>query len=157
MKKPPQILKLGRQQISTRLDQEKKLGVEGPSSGWIRAIREHLGISGVQLARKLGMTKQALKIIESSEKKGTISVGTLRKIADALDCDVKVALIPRCSLDALLKDRAYQVAERIVGRTALHMALEDQSTSNDFRKNQIQELAEELIRTGDRRIWDDWS
>jgi predicted DNA-binding mobile mystery protein A len=58
-----------------------------PSSGWIKAIREGLGMAATHLAAKLGVTTSTVTRLESSEADDTISLGTLRRAAEALGCD----------------------------------------------------------------------
>jgi len=112
-------------------------------------------MSSTQLAKKLGITKQGLQNIEASERKGTISVSTLRRVAQVLGCEVKLTLLPQQSLEAMIRQRAYEKARKILERTALHMNLEDQGTSSAFQEDQLRETAEELIRNRDRSLWED--
>lgn len=58
-----------------------------PPSGWLRAIREASGITRPQLSRRLGVSQQTLAGLEQSEANGSIRLESLRKLADALDCD----------------------------------------------------------------------
>jgi hypothetical protein len=46
------------------------------------------------------------------------------------------------------------VARKIVERTALHMELEKQGTDQDFKERQIQEIADELVRRSNRKLWE---
>ena len=66
-----------------------------PAIGWLRTIREALGMSTVVLARRLGMSPQGLRDLERSEADEGIRMNSLRKVADALDCDLVYDLIPR--------------------------------------------------------------
>lgn len=145
-----------RRQMNPQLRREKFEGFRPPAEGWIRAIRAALGMGGSQLARRLKVKPQTIRTIEEAEKKGAITVNTLKKVADALHCDVKLVLIPREPLDEIVKSQARKVAEKVVGRTNLHMSLENQGTSPEFLKSQIEDLTEEMVRTADRRIWDDF-
>src|SRR4029079_14724254 len=70
-----------------------------PPKGWIRAIRDALGMTGVQLASRLGVRPQTLNLIEKSEAEGTIQLKTLRRAAEALDCTLVYALVPKGSLE----------------------------------------------------------
>ena len=57
-----------------------------PVRGWIKAIREALGMSTAQLAKRLGIKQPSVVELEQSEAKGTIELATLRRMAEALDC-----------------------------------------------------------------------
>jgi predicted DNA-binding mobile mystery protein A len=65
-----------------------------PNRGWIKAIREALGMTTVQLAKRLGVKQPSVTALEQSEAKGTIELATLRRVAEALDCVLVYALVP---------------------------------------------------------------
>src|SRR5450755_4208026 len=77
-----------------------------PVRGWIKALREAFGMSTAQLAKRLGIRQPSLVALEQSEAKGTIELATLRRVAEALDCTLVYALIPRKPLEAIVRDRA---------------------------------------------------
>ena len=86
-----------------------------PPAGWIQTIREALGMTAAALAQRLGMTGAGLRKIEASEAHERISLATLRKVADALDCELRYALVPRQSLDDKLMARARSVLTEQLG------------------------------------------
>ncbi len=129
-----------------------------PSGAWIRDVRGALGISATQLARILEIAPPTLKKLETSESKQTIEIKTLQRLASAMNCRLVYAIVPEPgfgSLEGILKKRARDVAAKIVGRVSQTMALEAQSLTADERSQQIEETAEELIRTLDKRLWDE--
>lgn len=79
---------------------------KGPHPGWIRAIRDAIGMTGPQLARRLGITAQGLVSVERSEAQGRIQLNTLRRAAEAMDCVLVYALVPKTSLKAMVDHRA---------------------------------------------------
>ena len=130
---------------------------ELPSGAWIRDVRGALGMSATQMARILEITPPTLKKLEASESKQTIELKTLQRLASALNCRLVYAIVPEAefgSLEAILKKRAWDVASKIVDHVSHTMALEDQAVSPAERQVQIQETADELIRTLDKRLWD---
>ena len=70
-----------------------------PVRGWIKALREALGMSTAQLAKRLGIKQPSLVALEQSEAKGTIELATLRRVAEALDCTLVYALVPNKPLE----------------------------------------------------------
>jgi predicted DNA-binding mobile mystery protein A len=144
-----------REQLDRRLERLKEKSSPPPGSGWIRAIRESLGMSSTQLAKRLGITKQSLGRIEKNEISGAVTIETLKRVANALDCDLHIALVPRTSLHSIIEKRALEVASKVVARTAIHMDLEKQGTDASFQQKRVKELADELIRTGDHRLWEE--
>src|ERR1700693_1868187 len=77
-----------------------------PVRGWIKALREALGMSTAQLAKRLGIRQPSLVALEQSEAKGTIELATLRRVAEALDCTLVYALVPHKPVEAMVRDRA---------------------------------------------------
>jgi predicted DNA-binding mobile mystery protein A len=77
-----------------------------PPSGWVKAIRESLGMAAAHLAARLGVTTSTVTRLETSEADDTISLGTLRRAAEALGCELRYALIPKQSLADTLESRA---------------------------------------------------
>jgi predicted DNA-binding mobile mystery protein A len=102
-----------------------------PGGGWLRAIRQALGMSATTLASRLNIAIGGVARLEQSEQKGTIQLDSLRRAADALDCDVVYILIPRVPLDLAVANRRRELAQLGIARVRHHMALENQATAND--------------------------
>src|SRR5262245_53047113 len=77
-----------------------------PPKGWVRALRDALGMTGVQFARRLGIKPQSVDALEQSEASGSIQVKTLRRVAEALDCTLVYALVPNDSLENAVRAHA---------------------------------------------------
>ena len=123
-----------------------------PPKGWIRAIRNALGMSGVQLAKRLHVRPQTVEALEKSEASGSIQLGTLRRTAAALDCTLVYALVPNSSLEGAVAARARRIALRDLERVAHTMKLEAQETGNAGREQRIEDYIRSLE---DRRLWDE--
>lgn len=123
-----------------------------PPKGWIRAIRDALGMTGVQLAKRLGVRPQTVDALEKSEAAGSIQLGTLRRAAEALDCTLVYALVPNSSLEGAVAARARRIAQRDLERVAHTMKLEAQETGDAARDQRIEDYIRSLA---DRRLWDE--
>src|SRR5580700_8154301 len=77
-----------------------------PIKGWIKAVREALGLTTAQLAKRLGVKQPSVVAIEQSEAKGTIQLATLKRAAAALDCTLVYALVPRKPLEEMVRAQA---------------------------------------------------
>lgn len=143
-----------RRRLDARLQRFRPLVDEPrPHRGWIRAIRDALGMSSTELATRLGVSQKTVPDLERSELRDTIKLETLRRTADALDCDLVYFLLPRTSLDEAVKTQARRKAARHLGPVAHHSRLEDQAVTNDDTAAQVEEIAAQLI---DRRgLWAD--
>lgn len=145
---------LARRRLDARLQPLRPLvGEPRPPRGWIRAIRDALGMSSPELARRIGVSQQAISDLESSESNDAIGLGTLRRAADALDCDLVYFLVPRTTLDEAVTAQARRKAEQHLRPVAHHSRLEDQAVTNEDGAVQLDELAAQFV---DRRgLWTD--
>ena len=99
-----------------------------PPKGWIHAMRQALGVSSGELARRLGTSRQLPLQLEKGEAEDRITLRSLRAAANALDCDLVYALVPRAdSMQEWIGERARAEATKHVLEVEHSMALEDQA------------------------------
>jgi predicted DNA-binding mobile mystery protein A len=110
-------------------------------------------MTGVQLARRMGVAPPSVVGMERREVAGTISLSTLRKAADALQCDVVVALVPRKPLEVLVAERARAVATEKIDRISHTMELEQQGNAASFRERMIETEAARLMNQSSNELW----
>jgi predicted DNA-binding mobile mystery protein A len=122
-----------------------------PVRGWIKAIREALGMSTAQLAKRLRIKQPSLVELEQSEAKGTIELATLRRVAEALDCMLVYALVPNKPLETIIRERARAFAQGRRAPVEHSMLLEDQKVD---AKNTEARLDEIVRETNPRLFWD---
>jgi predicted DNA-binding mobile mystery protein A len=124
-----------------------------PNDGWIAAVRKSLGMSVRQLAERIGTTQQSTARLETNEADHSITLKSLRKVAEALDCRVVYALIPNeGSLEAIIRKQAVKKASEIVKDVDHTMQLEAQGVGNVQEK--IKEIAEDLAKNPNSKLWD---
>jgi predicted DNA-binding mobile mystery protein A len=143
-------------QARTRLDERfREMGPSAryaqPVRGWAKAIREGLGMSTAQLAKRLGVKQPSVVAIEQSEAKGTIELATLRRVAEALDCTLVYALVPNKPLEQTMRERARLFARRRLDPVEHSMMLEDQKVKRQDAEAKIDEI---LRETNPRKFWD---
>lgn len=126
MRRTPEYLQLQRRQLDARIQSVPT--VEPPAKGWIHAVRTALGMSARQLAKRLHLTADAVAQFERNERRGTITLASLTKVAGALDCDVVVHFRPRTSLDAFIRGQAQAKAQSDRDRVLHTMRLESQES-----------------------------
>jgi len=124
-----------------------------PPKGWIRAIRDALGMTGVQFAARLGIRPQSVETLEQSEENGTIQLKTLRRAAEALDCTLVYALVPNETLEGAVRARARKIAMRDLGRVAHTMKLEAQGTGDADLEARIEAYIRDNLR--ERDLWNE--
>jgi predicted DNA-binding mobile mystery protein A len=126
-----------------------------PNLGWLHAIRTALGMSYRQFAHRLGLKSQSAREMEQREVSGSITLKSLRQGADALGMRLVYVLVPKDgSLEAMLEQRAEDLARSIVLRTSRTMELEDQGVSTERLQRAIRSKTDELLRTMPRYLWD---
>lgn len=145
-----------RRQLDKRLNLlRKKELFARPPRGWIKAIRESLGMTTRQFARRIGIVQSRAVDIEKAEVKGSITLDSLERAARALDCELVYALVPRNPLEVMVEERANRVAKRRLKQAAHSMALEDQSVTEEDKEEQIKELARQLTQKSGSALWED--
>ena len=125
-----------------------------PRRGWIRAIQEALGVTNVQLARRLKLKPQTVEDMQNYEVSGTIKLQTLRKLAEALNCQVVYAVVPLKPLDEMRRDRAYAIANRQLRPVTHSMKLEAQGISDKGEQRAFDRLVEELLNGNPKKLWE---
>jgi len=148
--------KLQFQQLSEKMDQLTGMQhVIVPPIGWIKAIRNGIGMSMEQLGKKLSITKQGVMDIEKREKEGAITIKSMQEVAKAMDTQFVYGFIPNSgSLEQMIEMRALAIASKIVERTSTTMKLEDQENSKERIENAIKERASEIINKTPKILWD---
>lgn len=126
-----------------------------PDKGWIFSLRNTLNMTLEQLGRKLRITRQGVKRIETSEESGTITINLLREVGRALDMRLVYGFVPNHgSISKLIDLKSYELAKRIVQRTDHTMLLEDQATEKEYLNEAVEELAIQIRQDLRRSIWD---
>ena len=127
-----------------------------PPAGWLRAIREALGMTSGVLAERLGVTASGARKLEQAEAVDAITLGTLRRVAEALECDLQYALVPRRSLCEMRWQQALHQAQQWQQRSSRTMALEAQPVASPSAaaNERLEAMAQEILRTSGTRLWD---
>jgi len=125
-----------------------------PPSGWVQAIRTALGMTTRQLAARVGVGQSTLVALEKSEAHDKITLQSLRRIADALDCDLQYTLVPRSSLKRRVEERAEFVARNRVTRIWHSMLLEDQAPTAEVDEKEISRIKKNLLESRWKQLWD---
>ncbi|MHB1247772.1 MAG: mobile mystery protein A [Sulfuriferula sp.] len=125
-----------------------------PQRGWVKAIREALGMTTTQLAKRLGVSQPRVVGIEQAEAKGAITLDSLERAAHALDCRLVYALVPRKPLDALVEERAERLAEKQLASARHTMVLEAQTVDTRDEDEQRKRLIRRLVEQAGSELWD---
>ncbi len=148
-------IKLAREQLDATLGHFEPLKtLVPPGKGWIRAIRDAVGMTGSQLANRLNVNKQRVSRIEHDEKLGKVKIETLRNVAVAMDCVFVYAFVPRDSLDQAVGRQAEKIAKKRMARSNQMMRLEKQELSDSEKARAMQTIIDEIVETMPKSLWD---
>ena len=146
--------KLIREQLDASLQRlSPLLDATVPPKGWIRAIRDALGMTAKQLASRLGVAQQAVARIEKDEFSGSVTIKTMPRIAACLDCVFVYGFVPRKSLAETVARQAKKVADHRLAQASQTMSLENQALSRKENEQALSDLVDELIRTPPSNLW----
>lgn len=142
--------KILRRSYQKKFDTLKKVVIEKPPQGWLKTIREFLGMTTTQLAKKLEISQPRIIALEKNER--NIKISTMERIADVLNCDFFYAFIPRENIDDIIYNQAKKKAQKILEKVNKNMSLENQLANTDDLLNDI---TQELLNGNITRIWDE--
>lgn len=145
-----------REQLETTLSRLSCVrDVQRPAKGWLRAVREALGMSGKQFAQRLGVSAPWVTTLEKKELTGSVTIKTMRQAAEALDCVFVYTLVPIDRLEDIVRKRAEILAKKRLARVSHSMLLEAQQLSASEQKKAIEAEVDALIRNMPKELWDD--
>jgi predicted DNA-binding mobile mystery protein A len=151
----PKYKLIARQQLdSTLSDYATIKQTPPPVKGWIRAVREALGMTGKQLATRLNVSQPRIPKLEQDELSGVVSLKTMRQAAEAMDCVLVYAIVPRTSLEETVRTQARKVAEARMQRVSHTMMLEAQNLSSSEQRVSIDAAVDELVREMPKELWE---
>lgn len=133
---------------------EKRAYLSRPRLGWVRTLRKALGMTTVQLAKRLGVGRSRVIKIESDEVEDAVTLRTLKKTAEALDCVFVYNFVPKHGLEETIRHLAKEKALLHLQRTSHTMDLEAQSVDQAWLDQQVQELTETLLRQSWKHLWE---
>ena len=126
-----------------------------PRKGWIRTIREALSMSQDQLARRMGITRQAVTRTEASELDHSATLDRLERAAQELGCELRYVLVPKVPLERMIAEQALRRAAIKLGRVNQSQALEASAMSADSLASTEADLALELELNRASDLWDE--
>lgn len=148
--------KLMREQVQESLNEFSNMAhTPLPKKGWITTIREALGMTNKVLAQRLGCSQANITAIERREAKRTITLETLDKAAQAMNCKLVYCLVPLEPLDEILKKQAKAVAQKRIKSVNHSMKLELQGLTAQQLKQQEDNLMQELLEGDPKDLWSD--
>jgi len=148
---------LARKQLERRLAPLREMTLVAPPKGWIKAIRESLGMTTRQLARRMGTVPSRIATIEKAEVSGATTLRTLRQAAAAMNCSFVYAFVPVEPLDVMLRARAVQKVRQDLARLDHTMLLENQALLRSDLDAERQRAIDLMLSGSLRGLWNEES
>lgn len=146
---------LARKQLERRLAPLRTMTLVPPPKGWMKAIRDSLGMTARQLASRMGVAPSRIPTIERAEVTGATTLRTLRQAAAAMNCTLVYAFVPIEPLDEMLRHRAVQKARKDITRLDHTMRLENQELLEPDLDAEEQRTISLILGGSLRGLWDD--
>lgn len=146
--------KLLRKQLDQKLENFKPaLKNRVPEGGWVKAIREALGMTMSELASRTNVHQSRISRIESSEMSKEIKLSTLQKMADGLGVKFIYGFVTENDLEAIIRKQARKVAEDRLCRVDHSMKLEAQGVSKQQLKEMMDDLVDQILFENPKNLW----
>ncbi len=154
MKSPKQHLLIA--QVDKKIAAFKNIETTAiPQKGWVNAIRVALKMSLKQLGNRMHFSAQNIKQLEDREANGSITINSLKQVANALDMHLVYGFVSKHeSLENMIEKRAQNLAVQIVMRTNQTMVLEDQQNSTERISNAIAQKTAEIKNEMPKYLWE---
>lgn len=125
-----------------------------PAKGWIRSIREALGMSGRQLADRIKVETSRISELEKAEIHGNITLKSLRRVAEAMGCDLVYGIVPKTNLEDFIRIQAEKAVNESLKTISHTMRLEDQGLPPNEDAKLFSKLVEDWTKDPPRWLWD---
>jgi predicted DNA-binding mobile mystery protein A len=126
-----------------------------PREGWLQTVRKGLGMSGAQLAKRMGLTRARVAQAERAELEGGVTLKSMQAFAEAMGCRFVYAVVPPNRIEDLIAAQARKKAEALVGTASKHMALESQILPDKTIAEEIERLTRDIARDMAPDFWSD--
>ena len=124
-----------------------------PREGWLKTIRQALGMSSSILAQRLHCSRSNIIKMEQRETKGTISLESLDTVAQAMNCKLVYCIVPVKPLENQLEEQARLLAKKRIMAINHSMKLEEQGLTPQQLQKQEDNLVQELLQDDPKKLW----
>jgi len=147
--------KVAREQLDKKLDSLKTFATSGiPQQGWIKTVREALGLSARQLGEKAGIDQSRISRLENAEKDGSLKLSSLQKVAKGLNMRFIYGFVSENTLEEMVRSQARKIALRRLKQLDNTMRLEKQELSDEEQKKALEDMIEKILVDQPKDFWD---
>lgn len=145
--------KVIRKQLDEKLKVLKSFVGFLPQQGWVKTIREVLGMSASQLGKKVGIDQSRISRLENAEKAGNLKLSSLQKIAKGLNMKFIYGFVPENTLESMVRDQAKRVALKRFKILDNTMRLEQQALSENEKQKALNDMIEKILIDNPKELW----
>jgi len=124
---------------------------EPSHADWIRILRNTLRMTQDEVARRAHVSQAHLAGIESG--KTDPQIGTLKRIFQALSCDLVIQPRPTKPIQDLLRGRARSIALKRLKQSMGTMALEEQAPESEVFRQLLEKRTDEILSDRREKLW----
>lgn len=146
--------KISREQLDKKFEVLKSFVGFTPQQGWIKTIREVLGLSASQLGKKVGIDQSRISRLENAEKTGDLKLSSLQKIAKGLNMHFVYGFVPEGTLESMVREQARRMALKRLKTLDNTMKLEKQSLSDEEKKKALDDMIDKIMVDNPKELWD---
>lgn len=146
--------KLIREQLDKKLEKLKPLSSVTVENGWIKLIREALGMSTKQLGKRVGIDQSRISRLENAEIENDLKLSSLKKIAEGLNMKFVYGFVPESSLEEVVREQAKKIALKRMTKVNHTMRLEQQELSEDEKNKALEDLIQKIMIEKPKDFWD---
>ncbi len=146
--------KLIREQLDFKLEMLKNLynGIL-PTTGWIKSIREALGMTTSDLAKRVKLDQSRITRLENSEIEGDLKISSMKKIAEGLNMKFVYGFVPSESLEKIVQDQARKIAMKKLEKLDHTMRLEGQELSQAAKNKDLEDMIQKILHNESKGFW----
>ncbi|MDI9319074.1 MAG: mobile mystery protein A [Phycisphaerales bacterium] len=147
--------KLLREQLDEKLEKLKFFASPDlPQRGWIRLMRNALGMTAQQLGKRVGLDRSRIGKLEIAEAEGDLKLSSMQKIAEGLNMKFVYGFVPATSLENMVREQARKLALQRMQQVNHTMRLEDQELSEEQKKKALEDLIQKILIEQPKDIWE---
>jgi predicted DNA-binding mobile mystery protein A len=146
--------KLLRKQISNKLEPLKMyVAATTGITGWVKTIREALGMTTYDLAKRTDMDQAQLSRMEKAEPEGKVTLSTMQRIGEGLGMKFVYGFVPERDLETLVRQQAKKIAMERLQRLNKTMALELQDLDSEEKNEALSDMIDKLLIDSPTDFW----
>lgn len=125
-----------------------------PVQKQLKMLREALGMTQKQLAKRVGLKQNAIAMFEN-DNHADFQLSTLLKLSKGLQAEVIVNIVPLENLNTVVTRRAQAVARKLMKVSRGSTAIELQLPGEKYNQLQLKKLMATILENHRGALWEE--